>query len=82
MCCKQPRVNQPWPLICMLLRIRRSPTHNLLAIPLSPLLQVVPTGLDLASSLQNGSGPNGAGPKRGKLQTLFPIEVQVGRMLS
>ncbi|KAI7836974.1 hypothetical protein COHA_009157 [Chlorella ohadii] len=38
---------------------------------------VVPTGLDLASSLQNGSGPNGAGPKRGKLQTLFPIEVQI-----
>lgn len=47
---------------------------------LSPCsLQVVPTGLDVASSLQNGSGPNGSRLRRGKtLQTLFPIEVQVG----
>lgn len=40
---------------------------------------MVPTGLDVASSLQNGSGPNGSRLRRGKtLQTLFPIEVQVG----
>ncbi|PRW20358.1 GTP diphosphokinase chloroplastic isoform X1 isoform A [Chlorella sorokiniana] len=39
---------------------------------------VVPTGLDVASSLQNGAGPNGSRPRRGKtLQTLFPIEVQI-----
>ena len=43
---------------------------------------MVPTGLDVASSLQNGAGPNGSLPRRGKtLQTLFPIEVQVGRLV-
>lgn len=39
------------------------------------MLQVVPTGLDATASLSNGAGER---MRRGQVQLLFPIEVQVG----
>lgn len=46
----------------------------------SRTLQVVPTGLDVAASLSNGaSGGAAAARRRGQVQLLFPIEVQVRR---